>query len=88
ANAILTKVYFPRIIFPLVPVFSKLVDLSISLLIAVVLLFIYKYQPSINVLFIIIPLLLLIITAAGFGFWFSALSIQYRDFKFALSFML
>jgi len=30
----------------------------------------------------------MIITAAGFGFWFSALSIQYRDFKFALSFML
>ena len=88
ANAILTKVYFPRIIFPLVPVFSKLVDLSISLLILVGLLFYYHYQPSANAFLIIVPMVLLIITAAGFGFWFSALSIQYRDFKFALSFLL
>lgn len=88
ANAILTKVYFPRIIFPLVPVFSKLVDLSISLIIVVGLLFYFKYEPGSNLVFIIVPLILLMITAMGFGFWFSALSIQYRDFKFALTFML
>jgi len=88
ANAILTKVYFPRIIFPVVPILSKLVDLSISFCILLGLVFYFKYPVGTNVFFILVPLLLVIITAAGMGFWFSALSIQYRDFKFALSFTL
>jgi lipopolysaccharide transport system permease protein len=85
---ILSKVYFPRIIFPLVPIVSKLVDFAISFAILIGLLFYYGYMPSINVLYIIFPLLLLLITTAGLGFWFAALSVQYRDFKFALSFTL
>ena len=88
ANHILSKVYFPRIIFPLVPTLSKLVDFTISFLILIGVMFYFKYHPGINVLFLFAPLLLIIVTSAGLGFWFSALSVQYRDFKFALSFML
>ncbi len=88
ANNILSKVYFPRMILPLVPVLSKLVDFSISFLILIAMMFFYRYHPGNNIVFVIIPLCLAIITSAGLGFWFSALSIQYRDFKFALSFML
>lgn len=88
ANSIISKVYFPRIIFPLVPVLSKLVDFSISFLILIGMMIFYKYQPGINVLYVLLPLILAILTSAGLGFWFSALSVQYRDFKFALSFML
>jgi lipopolysaccharide transport system permease protein len=85
---ILSKVYFPRIIFPLVPIISKLVDFSISFIILIGLLFYFKYIPSINVIYLFFPLALLVITTAGLGFWFAALSVQYRDFKFALSFTL
>lgn len=88
ANAILTKVYFPRMIFPLVPILSKLVDLSISFLILIGMIIYFRYPIGMNIIFIPIPLLLVILTAAGLGFWFAALSIQYRDFKFALSFTL
>lgn len=88
ANNILSKVYFPRMIFPLVPVLSKLVDFFISFLILIAMMFFYHYQPCTKVILVIIPLLLTVITSAGLGFWFSALSVQYRDFKFALSFML
>ena len=87
ANHILSKVYFPRIIFPLVPTLSKLVDFTISFLILMGVMVYFKYYPGINVSFLLIPLLLIIITSSGLG-WFSALSVQYRDFKFALSFML
>ncbi len=88
ANSILSKVYFPRIIFPLVPTLSKLVDFVISFLILIGVMFYFHYQPGTNVVYVFIPLLLIIISSAGLGFWFSALSVQYRDFKFALSFML
>ncbi|MBC7722552.1 MAG: ABC transporter permease, partial [Pedobacter sp.] len=88
SNHILSKVYFPRVIFPLVPVLSKLVDLSISFIILIGLSLYFHYIPTTQVVFIIVPLILVVITSAGLGFWFSALSVQYRDFKFALSFTL
>ena len=88
ASSIFTKVYFPRIIIPLTPIFSKLVDLSISFLILIGIMIFYKYTPGSNVFFAPIPLLLVVITSAGLGFWMSSLSVQYRDFKFALQFMI
>ena len=88
ASAIFTKVYFPRIIIPLTPVFSKLVDFSISFLILAGMMAWFKYQPGANIIYVLIPIVLVVITSAGLGFWISSLSVQYRDFKFALSFML
>ncbi len=88
ASSIYTKVYFPRIIIPLTPVLSKLVDFGISFLILVGIMIFYGYMPGSNTVFAIVPLLLVVVTAAGLGFWFSALSVQYRDFKFALQFMI
>ena len=88
ASAIFTKVYFPRIIIPLTPVFSKLADFAISFVILIGMMVWFRYQPGPNIYFVLIPLLLVIVTSAGLGFWISSLSVQYRDFKFALSFML
>ena len=88
ASAIFTKVYFPRIIIPLTPVFSKLVDFTISFVILAGMMVYFRYQPGQNIVFVLLPILLVVLTAAGLGFWISSLSVQYRDFKFALSFML
>ncbi len=88
ASAIFTKVYFPRIIIPLTPVFSKLVDFSISFIILIGMMAWFRYQPGSNIVYVLLPVLLVIVSTAGLGFWISSLSVQYRDFKFALSFML
>jgi lipopolysaccharide transport system permease protein len=84
---IFTKVYFPRIIIPLTPVLSKLVDFGISFLLLIAMMFYYGYPPTIK--FLVLPLLILImvITAGGIGIWTSALALQYRDVKFALTFV-
>jgi lipopolysaccharide transport system permease protein len=87
-SSIFTKVYFPRIIIPLTPVFSKLVDFLISFLILIGIMIFYKYTPGSNVMFLLIPLFIIILSAAGIGFWLSSLAVQYRDFKFAMSFMI
>ncbi len=87
-SAIFTKVYFPRLIIPLTPVFSKLVDFSISFLILIGLMIFFQYKPGLNVVFLFVPLFIIIITAAGMGFWLSSLAVQYRDFKFAMTFMI
>lgn len=88
SSSVFTKVYFPRIIIPFTPILSKLVDFLISFSILIGLMIYFKYTPGSNVVFVLLPLLLVVITSAGLGLWFSSLSVQYRDFKFALSFML
>ena len=80
----LTKVYFPRVIMPLMGPMSRTPDFVISMCLMVVLMIWFNQAPTIWVL--TLPLLVLIIigTAVGLGLWLSALSVQYRDVRFAL----
>lgn len=87
-SGIFTKVYFPRLIIPVVPIFSKLVDFSISLIILVLVMLYFQYLPGKNWYLFLIPLIIIIIASAGFGIWLSSLVLQYRDFRFAINFLL
>ena len=51
----LTKVYFPRLIFPLTPIFSKLVDFAISFVIIFVLMAWFRVPPTARLVYV--PLL-------------------------------
>lgn len=84
---IFTKVYFPRLIIPLTPVLSKLVDFGISFVILFILMAWYKIAPTINVLWIPLLILLMIMTSSGIGMWLSALAIQYRDIPHGIQFL-
>ncbi|MDZ4845801.1 MAG: ABC transporter permease [Chitinophagales bacterium] len=83
----ITKVYFPRVIIPLTPVISKLVDFSIAFVIMLVMMFYYGIAPT--PLVVVIPLLVVIMVMAslGMGLWLSALSIQYRDINQMMAFL-
>jgi lipopolysaccharide transport system permease protein len=85
-SAIFTKVYFPRIFIPLVPVFSKLVDFCIAFVMLIGLMVWYRVTPTVNAVYLPIPILLMIVTAAGMGMGLSALAIQYRDIRHAMQF--
>jgi lipopolysaccharide transport system permease protein len=87
-SSVFTKVYFPRLIIPLTPIFSKMVDFFISMAIVVGVMFYFKVIPGHNIFLIFIPMLLIFIASAGIGIWLSALVVQYRDFKFAIGFLL
>jgi lipopolysaccharide transport system permease protein len=84
----LGKIYFPRIIFPITPVLSKLVDFTISLLIIVAIAIYYHVYPTFNLLYLPIFLVLLIIIPAGVGMWLSAMAIRFRDVKLAMPFVM
>ena len=45
-QALLGKVYFPRILFPITPLFSRLVDFGISLIIIIGVMIYYQIMPS------------------------------------------
>lgn len=86
-RAIFTKVYYPRLIIPLTPVFSKLVDFGIAFAILFVLMMWYKIMPPLNILWVPILIILMILTASGIGMWLSALAIQYRDIPHGIQFL-
>jgi len=84
----LGKIYFPRLIFPISPVLSKLVDFGISILIVICLLLYYRVAPTWNLLFFPVFFLLMISIPMGAGLWFSSLAIRFRDVKQAMPFFI
>jgi lipopolysaccharide transport system permease protein len=83
----LTKVYFPRLIIPTVPVLANLVDFGIASLLLACMMIWYRVAPTVNSLFLPLLLVLMVLTAAGMGMWLSALAIRYRDVKHATEFI-
>jgi len=84
----LGKIYFPRMIYPLTPLFSKLVDFTISSLLLIGVLIFYKVTPTWNMLLLPLFVILMMSVPAGIGMWLSSLAIRYRDVKFAMSFII
>lgn len=84
----LGKVYFPRIIFPLTPIASKLMDFAIASLLVVAVLIYYGVAPTWNLLLLPFFVALMIVVPAGVGMWLSALAVRFRDVKFAMPFVI
>lgn len=87
-QGMLGKVYFPRVIYPLTPVFAKLVDFTISLLILVAVLIYFRVTPTWNLLLLPPLVITMICIPAAIGMWLSALAIRFRDVKFAMTFFI
>lgn len=87
-QGMLGKVYFPRLIFPLTPILSKMVDFGISLLLLLGAIIYYRVVPTWDLLWFPVFLIMMMCIPAGIGMWFSALAIRYRDVKFAMPFVI
>jgi lipopolysaccharide transport system permease protein len=87
-QAMLGKIYFPRMIFPLTPVLAKLVDFTISLLLLGGVLMFYKVAPTWNLLLLPVFVVYMMLIPAGIGMWLSSLAVRFRDVKFAMSFII
>jgi len=86
ASSMLGKVYFPRLIIPMTPLVSKLVDFGIALLLLFGLMAWFKTIPTIWALTLPLLIILMMFTAAGLGMWLTSLAIQYRDIKYGMGF--
>jgi lipopolysaccharide transport system permease protein len=88
-QAIITKVYFPRLILPISSVITKFVDFLIAAVILVGLMFYYGYAPNLSGV-LILPVLLIItfMAAIGGGLVLAAINVKYRDIRYALPFFI
>lgn len=84
---LITKVFFPRIILPV----SQIAVQSVDFLINLVLLFLFMLVMGVGNLSTLwaLPLcfLLVLILCTGLSLWLSALTVQYRDFRFIVAFL-
>lgn len=84
----LGKIYFPRLLFPLMPILSKLVNFLISLILLIAIMGYYHVSPTWNLLYLPLFVIMMMIVPAGIGMWLSSLAIRYRDVKFAMQYVI
>jgi lipopolysaccharide transport system permease protein len=79
---LVTKVYFPKEVFPMAAVLAQLFDLSIAGSVLILLLAVFKVGLSLQLLWVGPLMVILIILAVGIGLLVSAGSLFYRDVKY------
>ena len=84
---LVSKVYFPRLIVPAASVITSFADFTISFMLLLVMGVWYRYPPDWRILGLPFFILLAFALAVGSGMWLSALSVEYRDFRHIVPFI-
>jgi len=84
---LITKVYFPRMVVPAASVLSGLVDLAVATPVLVLLMIGYGVRPGLAMLMVPAVLVLALATAIGVALWLSALTVEYRDVRYVVPFV-
>jgi lipopolysaccharide transport system permease protein len=79
SSALISRVYFPRLIIPLAAVFPPLVDFAVAFVVVIGAMLIYGVTPSVLVVLLPIVVVFALTTVVGMGLWLSALNVRYRD---------
>jgi lipopolysaccharide transport system permease protein len=87
-SALLSKVYYPRLLTPLVPVIAALVSVLIALLPLALLMAYYGVRPGWPIVLLPVVLVQVAALALGVGTIVSAVSIENRDWERVLTFLL
>jgi lipopolysaccharide transport system permease protein len=85
---LISKVYFPRIIIPLTPVLSGLLDFCIASVVLALMMAFFHILPTAAALYLPLLVLLMVLTAGGAGFILAALNARYRDIQHVIPFLL
>lgn len=85
--ALITKVYFPRLVIPLASVMAGLVDFAIAFVFLVAMTVFYGIHPGIGMIVLPYLVVLAMLAALSVGLWLSALNVEYRDIRYVIPFL-
>lgn len=85
---LITKVYFPRLLIPCAAAAGALVDFAVSLVVMAALLAWHGVWPGWGLALLPAAVAVTVAGALGVGLWVAALNVRYRDFAYALPFLL
>lgn len=87
-DPLLTKVYFPRAFLPFASVLAGLLDFFISSVLLVGIMFYYHVQTGVLIFFVPVILFIMVLLSAGMGMITAAMTVRYRDVRYALPFLI
>jgi lipopolysaccharide transport system permease protein len=76
---LITKVYFPRLLYPLAPALSNTLDFLVGSIVLVILMGIYRIGVHWPLLLTPLFVLLAVLCGLAIGLWLGALNVRYRD---------
>lgn len=76
---LIRKIYFPREIFPLTAVVTKLIEFGITLFILAGLMAVYRFAPTVHILWMPVIVLYTLLAALTISLAGAALNVYYRD---------
>ncbi|MFN8530012.1 MAG: ABC transporter permease [Anaerolineae bacterium] len=85
---LISKVYFPRMVIPIASAAAVLVDFGVAFAVMLALLVINGWALTVNLIVLPILLVILLLIAVGVSLFVSALNVYYRDFMYALPFVI
>jgi len=88
-TALVTKVYFPRIILPAASVLASLLDFAVGVVMLLLVLLVRGELPSVASL-ALVPLFMLLVQLLGLGLGFvsAALTVRFRDVQYVLPYLI
>jgi lipopolysaccharide transport system permease protein len=86
-SALISKIYFPRLIIPIATIAAGLFDFLVSLVLLAIAMLWYHMVPTLAVLWLLVLVPLSALCACGPGVWVAALNVKYRDFRYAIPFI-
>ena len=84
---LVTKVYFPRLLLPIAPIATGLVDFAIGFAVLLALMAYFGIIPAIAIVAVPAFAAIAIICAVGIALWLSAIDILYRDVRHVVPFI-
>jgi lipopolysaccharide transport system permease protein len=84
---LISKVYFPRLIVPAGSVVTSFVDFLITLALMAIMMIWYGFAPDWRLFLLPAFAFLAFAASFGVGLWFCALTVEYRDFRFVVPFI-
>ena len=85
---LITKIYFPRLIVPLAPVFTAMLDFLFAFLLLIGTMVFYGDPPKLTILLLPFFVLLAVLTSFAAGLWLAALTAEYRDIRHTIPFLM
>ena len=79
---LVTKIYMPRVIFPIASVLSQLIDLGVAAVVLVIFLVLTGVHPSVHMLWLPVLLAIMVLLVTGFAIFLSAAALFLRDVKY------
>ena len=87
-QALVSKVYFPRLVIPAGSVLGWVPDFLVGSALLFVIMAIFGFAPPATALLLPLVLLASIIASISVGVWVSALNVAYRDVQYVLPFLI